>query len=202
LALEGELGQLREGLLDVKVRFGARLHEKHVTLLLAKLLELLMRDGSLLSLEVELVRDHQEGEGVRLIDHALREECVLPVEDVLERLLVGQVIDKQAAVSPTIEGCAKRLVAFLAGRVPDLKSHKSPGSRANLLVAEVSADGRLEALCELAILEHLNERGLADAGVADSDDLDEALLHLRGTATALRGPSVIHLSYSYYYIPR
>ena len=79
LTFEGKLGKLSEGLLHVKVRFGARLDEEHVALLLAEPLELLMRDGSLLSLEIKLVRNHQEREGVRLIDHTLGEEGVLPV---------------------------------------------------------------------------------------------------------------------------
>jgi len=77
-------------------------------------------------------------------------------------LLVGEVIHQKAAVGAPIESSAQRLVALLASSIPNLKSDDAPRGGADLLVAEISPDGGLEAFGELGVFEHLDERGLAN----------------------------------------
>ena len=110
-----------ERLLHIKVTFGRSLHEKHSALLFAEALELLEGDLSFFLLQVELIRNYQKGESVWRVHHGLGKEGVFPSQDVLERFLVGEVIDEETTISTSIEGCTEGLVSFLPCRIPDLQ---------------------------------------------------------------------------------
>lgn len=144
-------------------------------MLLAKPLELLGGDLTVLVGEINFISDHDEREGVRHHHHAFREEGRLPVRQALKGLAVRDVVDQETAVGASVEGGPERLVSFLAGCIPDLQGHDAPVDL-DLLVAKVCADGRFEAFRELQVLEHLDERGLSYSRVTNGDHFYEALL--------------------------
>ncbi len=54
----------------------------------------------------------------------------------------------------------------------------SPILSLDLLVGKISTDGRLEVVSKAVMLEHLDQRCLADVGVTDDDDFDKMLAYV------------------------
>ena len=67
--------------------------------------------------------------------------------------------------------------SFLTGGVPNLQND-SPILSLDLLVGKISTDGRLEVVSKAVMLEHLDQRCLADVGVTDDDDFDKMLAYV------------------------
>ena len=70
--------------------------------------------------QVKFVADKHKGKVFRVFRAGLNEEVIPPPVQVLERLEVGEVKDKDAGVSAAVEGYTEALVAFLSSCVPDL----------------------------------------------------------------------------------
>lgn len=104
-------------------------------------------DGALVD-EIALVADQElldgaAGEGVDLLE---------PLLDVVERLLVGDVVDHDDAVRSSVVAASDGAEALLSGRVPDLKLDldAADGHSADL---EVDSDGGDEGVSEDVVRE-------------------------------------------------
>ena len=121
--------------------------------------------------QVGLVPDERDDDvGVGVVAQLLE-----PPLDVLESLRLGDVVDQQRADRAAVVGRRDRAVPLLARRVPDLGFHglAVDGDRAG---RELDADSRLGLEAELVAGEAGEEVGLADARVADQDDLEEVVV--------------------------
>ena len=74
---------------------------------------------------------------------------------MFEACLIGDVVDENAAISPSVEGGTKGLKSLLACRVPYLKDYDAI-LQLDFFVGEVSPNGWLEILCKPSVLEHLD----------------------------------------------
>ena len=161
-----------EQALDVLARLGRSLETEHYSLLPLELLHLVDRHFSSL-LHVLLVA-HEEHD---YIGFTLGHDLVVPIIQVGERLLPGDVVGQEDAVGTTVEYFGDTLELFLAGCVPNLELE-------HLLLeldeegAEFDSDGDLMIGHEFIIGKSVQEAGLAHCGVAYYDQFEEEVLVL------------------------
>lgn len=118
---QGVAGDDIKGLLDVGVVLSADLEVGDVATILAVGHGALGADGALVVAHVDLVAEHDEGEGFRVARGGLDQEFVAPRVERLEGFGRVDVVDEHAAVGAAVEGYAEGLEAFLAGGVPELE---------------------------------------------------------------------------------
>ena len=158
-----------EGGVDAGGVEGGRLDEGQVVLL-GEGHGLVGLDGAEVP-QVGLVADeHDDDVGLGVVAELLE-----PALDVLEGGVLGDVVDEEGADGAAVVGRGDGAVALLAGGVPDLGLD---GLALGLdgLGGELDADGRLGLEVELVAGEAGEEVGLADAGVADEDDLEQIVV--------------------------
>jgi len=102
-------------------------------------------------------------------------ELLEPALDVLERGVLGDVVNEEGTDGAAVVGRGDGAVALLAGGVPDLGLD---GLALGLdgLGGELDADGRLGLEVELVAGEPREEVGLTDTGVANEDDLKQVIV--------------------------
>ena len=161
-------GHHDESLLDVLAILSRSLKEADVVVL-GEFLALVGGDLAGVG-HVALVADQDAGDVVAgvLLDF------VHPVFDGGETLAVRDVVGDDDAVRALVVAAGDGLEALLAGRVPDLQLDRLAVDldRADL---EVDADGRHEVVCEHVVRESQQQRGLADAGVADQQHFEQVV---------------------------
>jgi len=170
---QGAPHRLLEGRRHIGGVLGARLEVRVAAVLAAPLPSVLPRNLPLR--HVQLVAQHHEGEAVRLLHVGVIRELLLPVGQVAEALPVVHAEGEQAAVGAAVERRAEAAEALLARRVPDLQGDVA-AVHLQLPVEELHADGVEEVRVELVGDVAVHERRLADAAVAQEDDLQEGRL--------------------------
>jgi len=123
---------------------------------------------------VRLVAAHDEGEGFRVLGRRLIQEVLLPEIEAIEALLAAHVEGEDAGIGATIEGESNGGVFFLTGRIPHLHVDLL-AINGHRLRFEVCADSGLRVHCS-PICKLVDKRCLANANVAEEDDLGEEFL--------------------------
>lgn len=118
-SLECLAGNLLECLLNWDALLGWGFIERNTIVGIAPLLALASVNFAL-ALTINFIAQHDEREGLGLIRGGVIDETLLPFGQVLEGLAVCNVVDKNAAVSTSVESIAERLELFLTGCIPDL----------------------------------------------------------------------------------
>lgn len=118
--MQSVLGDSLERLLDIDGLLCGRLKVRNVALGLAPGHCAFLSDLPLVLLHIDLVAQHDEGEVLGVPGARLNEELVPPTVQSLERLGAVDVINKNAAVSTTVERNTEGLESLLASSVPQL----------------------------------------------------------------------------------
>lgn len=161
--LAGDLGGLFEQGVDIVAGKPVGLEVEAASVGLAPLAGLLLGD---LALEVLLVADYDEGEGVGVAGACVLEEVLLPGVEVLEGFTVAQVKNQDADVGAAEEGVTQTVESLLPGGVPALEGDLGGGQAEDLLV-EVGANGGQDVLTEGAA----EDGSLAHGNVAEENQL-------------------------------
>lgn len=173
VAYQGLLRHLEEDVLDVGALHGRHLIEGEF-LRLGVLLALLGLNEPV-SLLVELVAQHHEGEARLARWSTVVHEAFAPAVQILERDGVRDIVNQTAAVGAAVKGVPKRLELLLASCVPNLQRHHVVVND-ELLLAEVGANRWLGVLVYFTIQVLLQEGSLTDARVAEDHNLKEVFL--------------------------
>jgi hypothetical protein len=105
-----------------------------------------------------------------------------PIADVVERVLVGHVVDEQNAHGSSVVGCGNRAESLLSGRIPYLKLHLCIATH-DRLDLEVNTDSCDEGGGEGVVRVSKQQTGLAHARVSDQQQLDQVVV-FRGSRIA------------------
>ena len=129
------------------------------------------RDLSLLH-QVGLVAEEHDVDVlvVGVVPHVLH-----PPGHVVERLLVGDVVEDDGPEGVPVVGGGDGPVPLLARRIPDLDLHRLTSYQEGL-GGELHPDGGLGVQAELVPGKPREEAGLAHPGVPDQDDLEEVVV--------------------------
>lgn len=92
-----------------------------------------------------------------------------PVAGVLERVVVGRVVEEERAHRVAIVGARYGAEALLARRVPDLQLDAHARLDLDDARVEVDAHRWVRVVAELAVAEVAQQRGLAHSRVAHND---------------------------------
>mmetsp|Transcript_109832 Transcript_109832/g.289731 ORF Transcript_109832/g.289731 Transcript_109832/m.289731 type:complete len:255 (-) Transcript_109832:78-842(-) len=165
-----------EGLLHVVRVLGAGLHELHAQGV-RQLLGLVVRDD-LLRGQIALVSNQQLVHSVRrvLVD------LLHPMLHVLERLLIGDVVDDDDAMGAAVITAGDGAESLLAGGVPDLQLHRL-AVEVQGADLEIHADGADVALGVRVIRKPQQQARLPHAGVADEQQLEQVVVLRRHRAS-------------------
>lgn len=127
-------------------------------------------DGAEVSQIGLVAHEHDDDVGLGVVAELLE-----PALDVLERGVLGDVVNEEGADGAAVVGRGDGAVALLPGGVPDLGLD---GLALGLdgLGGELDADGRFGLEVELVAGEPREEVGLTDTGVADEDDLEQVIV--------------------------
>lgn len=127
-----------------------------------------------LVVQVALVAQHDERKVVGVARAGLYEELVMPRVEVLERVRVGDVKHKDAAIGASVEGDAQGLKALLTGSVPDLHCDYAVIDD-DLFRDKVSADCGFVLVGEALGHVLVHQGRLSNAAIAQNNHLQQAL---------------------------
>ena len=98
-----------------------------------------------------------------------------PHWDMVERVAVGDVVHQKGTDGPAVVRRGDGTIAFLSGRIPNLRLDKLIVLNLNRLGCEFDTNGTLRVLIELILREPKHKVRLADTGIAQKDDLENKL---------------------------
>ena len=124
---------------------------------------------------------HDDDVRVSVVAQLLQPPC-----DVLVRLVLADVVDKQRADSATVVGGCDGAVSLLAGGIPNLRLD---GLRIDLdgPRGKLDADGRLGVKVKLVAGETTQKVGFTNARVSDQDDYGGLARQQRATGGVRSG---------------
>ena len=162
-------GHQGESLLDVIRVLGRRLEEADVENV-CQVLALVVRDGTMVLLEIFFVADKDLGNVlIRVLIDLLH-----PLADLGERVSISQIVRDDNTVCASIVARRDSLETILTSGIPNLQLDGLTVDldRANL---EVDTNGGHEAIMEDIIGESEQERRLADTGVTNQKNLEKVI---------------------------
>lgn len=138
--------------------------------LTCKLLGIFGGNGTQMS-QITLVADeHDDDIRVRMVAQFFQ-----PPGNVLVRLVLADIVDKQCADGTSIVGGSNSSVTFLTSSIPDLRFDRL---RVDLdgSSCELNTDRRLRIKVEFVPGKTTQQVGLADTGVSDQNDWEESAI--------------------------
>lgn len=127
-------------------------------------------DGAEVSQIGLVAHEHNHNVGLGVVAELLE-----PALDVLERGVLGDVVNEEGTDGAAVVGRGDGTVALLSGGVPDLGLDRL-ALGLDGLGGELDADRRLGFEVELVAGEAREEVGLTDTGVANEDDLEKVVV--------------------------
>lgn len=121
--------------------------------------------------QITLVTDeHDDNIRVRMVAQFLQ-----PSGDVLVRLVLADIVDKQCADGTAIVGGSNGSITFLTSSIPDLRFDRL-GVDLDRSSCEFNTDRRLRIKVEFVPGKATKQVGLANTGVPDQNDWEESAI--------------------------
>mmetsp|Transcript_86527 Transcript_86527/g.220495 ORF Transcript_86527/g.220495 Transcript_86527/m.220495 type:complete len:276 (+) Transcript_86527:3-830(+) len=178
--VEDHAGHLDKYFLDALPGERARFQEKDVVFLGTS--ARLQEGDNALILDVALVSYGDDGD----VCPGQRPSIRKPIDEVVVRVSVGDVVDDQGTGSAAVIAPRDRPIPFLPGGVPNLE-FDAPATDLDDFGTELHTDGVGGALLEFILDELMEQTGLSSTSIANNNELEEVivLILLRSHAALL-----------------